>query len=380
MKNIYNLDYYFNSIKYHIYFFDVQIKKSSVTKEALLHDLDIAYMTYKRAKEFDSNAGNKLVSKLEKHFNINTIDYSKKDEYEYTLNDLINRFYYRSDNLHELEPIINKYIEENNYLKPLFLLMILLIRLVKVNDPRSVIDENMELYYELKPYVEKFFVSPFSEMYTIVEILYSGNKLYEVDFSKHISENMRGLVYNSCAVNAFLSKNYSLSLYYCEECRKYLIKEYNYSRLEFINLMYFACLNAVGEYKKCFYESRLQLIYLSESQRKQELINATRIHYYTSCLGSEDYEELLKSISKKDIFNSNDYIFVLLASYLHDKKIYSSFLIKYELDKKRFTQRQKDYVDLIIKFLSQKNKTIEKEKIMKSELNVGLKKILFEKY
>ena len=119
---------------------------------------------------------------------------------------------------------------------------------------------------------------------------------------------------------------------------------------------------------------------MSESQRKQELINATRIHYYTSCLGSEDYEELLKSISKKDIFNSNDYIFVLLASYLHDKKIYSSFLIKYELDKKRFTQRQKDYVDLIIKFLSQKNKTIEKEKIMKSELNVGLKKILFEKY
>lgn len=380
MKNIYNLDYYFNSIKYHIYFFHVQIKKSSVTKEALLHDLDIAYMTYKRAKESDSNAGNKLVSKLDKHFNINTIDYSKKEEYEYTLNDLINKFYYRSNNLHELEPIINKYIEENNYLKPLFLLMILLIRLVKVNDPRSVIDENMELYYELKPYVEKFFVSPFSEMYTIVEILYSGNKLYEVDFSKHISENMRGLVYNSCAVNAFLSKNYSLSLYYCEECRKYLIKEYNYSRLEFINLMYFACLNAVGEYKKCFYESRLQLIYLSESQRKQELINATRIHYYTSCLGSEDYEELLKSISKKDIFNSNDYIFVLLASYLHDKKIYSSFLIKYELDKKRFTQRQKDYVDLIIKFLSQKNKTIEKEKIMKSELNVGLKKILFEKY
>ena len=81
---------------------------------------------------------------MEKHFNINTIDYSKKEEYEYTLNDLINRFYYRSDNLHELEPIINKYIEENNYLKPLFLLMILLIRLVKVNDPRSVIDENME--------------------------------------------------------------------------------------------------------------------------------------------------------------------------------------------------------------------------------------------
>ena len=41
MKNIYNLDSYFDSIKYHIYFFDVQIKKSSVTKEALLHDLDI---------------------------------------------------------------------------------------------------------------------------------------------------------------------------------------------------------------------------------------------------------------------------------------------------------------------------------------------------
>ena len=69
MKNIYNLDLYFNSIKQHIFYFDVLIKKSSITKDALLQELDIAYMTYKRAKEFDSNAGYKLVDKLDNYFN-----------------------------------------------------------------------------------------------------------------------------------------------------------------------------------------------------------------------------------------------------------------------------------------------------------------------
>lgn len=380
MKNIYNLDSYFDSIKYHIYFFDVLIKKSSITKEALLHDLDIAYMTYKRAKEADSNAGYKLVSKLDYYFNVNPIDCSKKEEYECTLNLLINKFYYRSNNLHDLEPIISKYIDENNYLKPLFLLMMLLIKLVKVKDPRTAIDENKELYCELKLYANKYFVSPFSEMYTIVEILYSGTKLYEIDFSKNIAENMRGLLYNSCAVNAFISKNYSLCLYYSEECCKYLIKEHNYSRLVFINLMYFACLNYVGEYKKCFDESRLQLIYLSESQKEEELINATKIHYYTSCIGSEDYNEIFKSIGSKEKFNSNDYIFILLASYAYDKKLYNKFLSKYHIEEKRFTKKQNDYINLIINFLSPKNRTVEKEKILKSELNIGLKEILLKKF
>lgn len=380
MKNIYNLDLYFNTIKQHIFYFDVLIKKSSITKEALLQELDIPYMTYKRAKEFDSNAGYKLVDKLDNYFNISSIDYSEKKDYEKTLNALISRFYYRSSNLHELEPIVQGYIAENNFLKPLFILMELLIKLVKVKNPKKVLEENREIFEELRLYTKGFFVSPFTELFTFVEILYYENKPYDIVTSKSISENMKGVLYNGLAVNAVLSKNYSLCLYYCIECRNYLIKDHNFNRLTFMNLMYFACLNQIGEYKKCFEESHRQLTYLLEVMHEEELILATFLHYYTACIGLNDYEEIINSISGKEVFTCNDYIFILLASYNYNKKTYQKYMSKFLDEKERFSKKHKDYIELIIKIVEGRNRSTLKDLIMKSELNIGLKEILLKKY
>lgn len=379
MKNIYNMLPYFESIKYHIYFFDVLIKKSSITKEALLEEQDIAYMTYKRAKDFDSNAGYKLITKLDNYFKINPLNATKKEEYENTLNLLINRFYYRSDKLYELEPILVEYIKENNYLQPLFTLMLLLIKLVKVKNPKKVIEENRSSYNELKDFAKNFFVSPFTELFSIIEILYHENKLYNTNFTKDTSENMKGLLYNSCAVNAILAQNYSLSLYYCIEGRKYLIKDNNFNRLIFLNLIYFTCLNKIGEYEKCFEESRSQLTYLTEITYDEELIRATQLHYYTACLGLKDYTEVISSITRKDVFTSNDYIFILLSSYQCDRSLYKNYLLRYSIDKEKYNKKQNYYINLIIEFLSGKNKALIKDQIFNSELNIGLKEILLKK-
>ena len=380
MKNIYNLDLYFNSIKYHIYYFDVLIKKTYITKEALLKELDIPYMTYKRAKEYDSKAGFKMVNKLDDYFNICPLDDSKKLEYEETLNNLINRFYYRSANIRELEPKIAEYISENNYLKPLFMLMQLVVKLVKVKNLKKLLEENKEVFEELKLYAKKYFVSPFIELFTFVEILYYENKPYDVEFNKNISEDMKGVLYNGFAANAILSQNYGLCLHYCNECRNHLIKDHNYGRLIFVNLIYFACLNKIGEYKKCFGESRRQLMYLMESMYNEELVKATSLHYYTACLGLNDFVEIINSINNKQIFSSNDYIFILLASYKYDKKIFQKYLSQYIEEEKRFTNKQNEYINLIIMFIKEKNKPLIKDKIIKSELNIGLKEILLTKF
>ena len=156
---------------------------------------------------------------------------------------------------------------------------------------------------------------------------------------------MKGLLYNSYAVNAILAQNYSLSLYYCIEGKKHLIKDNNFNRLIFLNLIYFTCLNKIGEYEKCFEESRSQLTYLTEITYDEELIRATQLHYYTACIGLKDYIEVISSITKKDVFTSNDYIFILLASYFCDKLLYKNYLLKYAIDKEKFNKKH-----LIISF------------------------------
>ena len=258
--------------------------------------------------------------------------------------------------------------------------MELLIKLVKVKNPKKVLEENKEVFEELRLYTKGFFVSPFIELFTFVEILYYENKPYDIEINKNISENMKGVLYNGFAVNAVLSKNYSLCLYYCNECRNYLIKDHNYNRLIFMNLIYFACLNQIGEFKKCFEESRRQLTYLLEVMHNEELLHATFLHYYTACIGLNDYAEIIDSISGKEVFTCNDYIFILLASYSYDKKKYQKYMSKFLNEKERFSKKHKDYIELIIKVVEGHSRSTLKDLIIKSELNIGLKEILLKKY
>ncbi len=73
---------YFQDLKYMIYFYDILIKRSNITKEGLFKDLEIPYMSYTRAVDSDSSAGRNVINKLNNYFNIKELDYSRQSEYE----------------------------------------------------------------------------------------------------------------------------------------------------------------------------------------------------------------------------------------------------------------------------------------------------------
>lgn len=379
MRKTYSMQSYFKDLKYMVYFYDILIKQSEITKEALFKDLKISYMSYSRAVDNDSNAGREIINKLNNYFNITPLDYKKQNEYEVTLNAIIYRFYYRGNDLNEFEPILLEYIEENNYLKPLFLLLLLLINLVSNKSPQVLIKEKYELFNELKKYKGSYFTSPFAEMFTIIEILFSGKELIEFDKEIPFADNMRGLLYNVYASNAYLSKRYDLCLYYARECKEHLLLDHNYKRLLSVNLMYLACLNMIGEYAKCMKEAKAQILYLTETKQSYEDVYLTEIHYYTSCIGARDFNEIIDSIAYKDNINSSEYMFLLIAS-SHDKKQYPKYLEKYKLESSKFNDKQNEYINIIIDYLSKKNRQIVKEKLIKSQINIGLQDILIKFY
>lgn len=231
MKKKINLDDYFYSTRYALFYFDIQIKKLEITKEALLKDLDIPYISYRRSKEDDTNVGKKIILKLEKHFSMSPLDIERQEEYEDILNKVLIRFYYRGDDLKEFEPILEKYIEENNFLKPIFQLFALLIRLVSNKYIGRVAENEVTNFQELLSYKKHYYVSPFIELLVMLEVSFSGNRLIEFDKDIYFAEEMRGLIYYSYSANAYLAKKYDLCLYYARECKEYLIKDSNYKRM-----------------------------------------------------------------------------------------------------------------------------------------------------
>ena len=103
-------------------------------------------MSYSRAKDNSTKGSRIVVDKLNKYFSINDVDLSKKKEYEEILNSIIYKFYYRNSNLLEFESILIDYINENNYLNPLFRLLLFLVRTIKEQSPKKFIDENINEY------------------------------------------------------------------------------------------------------------------------------------------------------------------------------------------------------------------------------------------
>lgn len=379
MQKIYSLTPYFNTIKYMVYYYDVRIKQLNITKEALFNELSISHMTYKRAKEFDSNSGREMTLKLNKYFGINDIDYKKQDEYERIVNQVIHRFYYRGENLGEFLPLLDSCIEDNNYLKPLFLLLKVLINFTTIKNPPILLYENKDIYEEVKKYNTQYLISPFKEIFILIDILYSRNKVYEFDTEVEIADTMKGLIYNSYCTNAFMAGKYDLCLYYASESKKYLEDDFNYNRLILINLTYFACLNKLGEYKKCMKESRKQLLYLEETKQQYDLIYATTIHFYTACIGTKNYQEIIDILKNKEGKNKMEYMFLLVAANCNDK-LYNQCIDEYRKNAYIFSDKKNAEIKLLIEFLSGEDRKNKKDELIKSSISIGLKDILVKKF
>lgn len=383
MKKNMKLDNYFYQTKYALFYFDIQIKKLEITKAALLKELDIPYMSYRRSKEGNTNIGKKIIQKLEHYFKMNALCLDKKEEYENTLNQILTRFYYRGENLKEFEPILEAYLKENNYLKPIFQLFALLIRMQSNKSIESIAQEEYLCFEELLSYKKKYFISPFVELLVMLEISFSGDKLIEFDKDIYFSEEMKGLVYYSYNANAYLAKRYDLCLYYAQECKSYLIQDSNYKRIITLNLSYFACLNQIGEYHKCMKEAKAQLSYLYESYPSTDLVYFTEIHYYTACLGAKMYKEVIEDHIHRTEYNCYEYVFLILATYSFDKKLFKQITSKYNLEAKtseNFLNKYKVIIENLIGYLTTRKKTHYLEKLIQSELNIGVKDIILKFY
>lgn len=173
MKTL-SLEKYFISTKAYYKFFDGLLhKEKKETKKnisELLKDLGINDSTYRRERIME-NVSNLTLSILLNHFKYNDICLDKIQIYEVCIQKIYYNSYFRLTN--EIEKYlveIENYIDENNYLKPLFILfkifgnMILLFNIEKIK-MKFINEINYLLLFDSSYFIDEFELIYISVMY-----------------------------------------------------------------------------------------------------------------------------------------------------------------------------------------------------------------------
>lgn len=124
-----NLDNYFNSTRHYFYFFDSLFKIKNRTKKEILELLNIPDSTY-RTNRLMNFVKNDNISILLNFFRYNKPKHSK-EAYEDCLNNILNYLYYNNEEELDKEAMrLDGFIRENNYLKPIFILIKILEKII----------------------------------------------------------------------------------------------------------------------------------------------------------------------------------------------------------------------------------------------------------
>lgn len=359
--------YYINSTKT-ITFYAIEMKKTQFTISGILEKLDISYMAYKRAKENYTNASVLIEKKLEAFLGYNSLDEKKIVKYEQIINEIIVKSYYRTDDTQKYLATLDLYIADNNYLKPIFELLKICIFL-NSNIPFKILKEKYgEALLSLAKYKDEYFITPFKEIYILIENIFSSKIVLHND---HVEESLKGLVYYSYTCNAYNNKDFSLALYYSDVARKYLINDYNFNRYITISFLRFSCLNYMGEYEKVYEEALKLQYYITKVIKNNEFEYFNCINIFISMLGLEKYQELNDLIAKKDVMDDSDYIFLIIATYASNKKDWEKLFLEYQ--NKQFKDSYLNYNISLLNEILQNMNILEIEKLT---VNEALKRII----
>ena len=374
MRTKFTLEPYFNTYKYMVPFYDALIKKSTkLTKRDFLLSLGISPATYNRANTHDTAATKKIFDKLERSFNINPLNSARLQFYDEVLADLIIKIYYKHTDILNLESRIQSCIMDNNYLAPIFELLLYLMRLQNTDLLEILKDDYIEAYNSLKCYEGLFKAYPVFELYEYLFISTGNPKILSIASDIPISTDFRGMIYNAIAVNAYHNNRYDLSLYYSNKAISELIKMCNYRRIIILNLTFFATLNAMGEYKATIYEATHQLMYLYDTKSFDKVLMITKLHLYNAYIGENQFDDIISLANSYSSKAITDYVYLLIASRALGLDSYNTYKMEaLELNEKRIYD--------IISILEEDNINIKKDKIKDSGLNKTLVKLLLSHY
>ncbi len=323
MFNI-NLSIYKESKQY-FKLFDILLKNSNINKETFLKSNGISPSSYRKARTIEQNIGGKIIDQLCKALGYKEVSVELIEELEALFNKIYFDVYYKIYQTYDEDlKTVDKMIEENYIIKPiLYLLKLFLLSNAKI-DVSKIINENKEMYNEIKNYLMSFN----DDLLEIVDIL---SFAFEVKMQDEIflKNYKNSLAYYSLASRLCSDKRYVESLFIGKKAEEALVKEKNYKRLLYLNVKMMHCLNSIHCYQDCYDLAYMQLFSLQSFSDTDYIYNRTTNNLAVCCLPLGKYKYISDLLLKKKKISLTELCCLLVAEYELDlseyEKIYSSY-------------------------------------------------------
>ena len=280
---IFSLEEYFERTPKYYHFFDGLFVYEKKLKKDVLKEIDVYENSYRveRTRPLVNNANKKLILD---YFKYNDVDHESRLKYEICISKIYYCSYYlKLDVLRELLKEIDTYINEKNYLRPLFTLFKIFGTIPFYNDFEEVKDLFTEEINYLKSFARtKNFSEELAYLYKVVLLHFEKNtNMLELDEYSNIYRELRWFDYTIRAnYYYFKDKDFDSLMYYNAALEEYNLS-YNVERqLRTINNIA-AAYNNLGKYQLSLNVTE-KVIKYAFSQEYNEWIEAIAMHYLFS--------------------------------------------------------------------------------------------------
>lgn len=302
-----SLKAYLNLTQKYYYFFDGFIKMNKLKKIDVLNENGISFSSYKYSRGIDIASNNNHLLLL-KYFKISRINDNYVEYAEKILTDIYFSIYYKRDYLYDSHMnTINKLINDNNYLKPIFVVfkVLLVMNSDKAYDTIcELIDEDMK-YLSFIPI--NYFYNELKYYYELILLYVKKINNITFDFTAEAkNHNILWMYYHIKGTFYYTNNDYAKSLVYFQHLCEIYKKDYNLIRSIICKNNILQIYNLLGLYDFTIDEAIPIIDYLIYQTDKKQFTMYSIRHLFAAYVCSEKYNDLIIYYNK--FINDNSLI------------------------------------------------------------------------
>lgn len=302
---MFRLDKYFDTTKIKYIFANHLMDENGVTdKTVFLKNFGICYDTF-RVEKSRERVRNDSVDRILDFYKISSLKLAKKSEYEYIINKLYYSIYFKEiECIKTLLETINKYINENNILKPIFVLF----KIFAYMNIGENFSEIKELTYKDYDYVKSFkkgyFIGEFEIIFEAIRHgLENKDNLVKLNILADAFPNLKWLYLTSIGSIYYLNRQDEKALNIYMELVEEFKELKNLERLMITYSNMCFIYNKLKRYTKSIEISNQSLEYVY-SQNNSIWIKYMIMHYFFANFMLEKYNVIVDFVSN-DMFDKN---------------------------------------------------------------------------
>lgn len=315
----FKLDDYFNTTQRYFYFLDGVFRSCDRGKKEVLDELKIPDSTYRTNRLKPKARNSWTYMPIVEYFGYNMLDSTKQKQYEKCLAKIFHNIYFKNtESLKKLKVELEEYINENNYLKPIFILFRVLVTYALIDrysEQKRVVEEDLEY---LDYFKKNYFTEDLQFLLLIIKYFF-GKKVNLVEIENY-AHRCKGIVwfyyYLSGTIN-YLNKNDREALSYYELVLDIFLKDFNIDRYaSMINNISFIY-NYSGKYALGLEKSSQLVNYAVSDSNVSNNVKYCIKHYLFSAFMLNKYEDICEFFDEIEDDSYLGDIYIVIAYFTH---------------------------------------------------------------